>query len=277
MHDRITRTVRQAHESGERSWVRIASGGTEVLCSILTPDDDRDALLLERLPATKPVIAISAYCVVHTFTGNEDGWQPAASALSAEQISALTPAAPRRPGPGHRLEPESESESEPESKPEPGPESEPEPRPAGPAVLDPADRTLVAELARDGRTPFTGLAAATGLDESSVRRRLAALLADRTVYLDLDVDNRALGFGLSALLWMSVEPARISTVGNALAQFPEVAFAGATTGPTDVLASVVTTTGTAFYQFLTDRIGALPGIREIQSAPVLRTVKRVGA
>jgi hypothetical protein len=56
-----------------------------------------------------------------------------------------------------------------------------------------------------------------------------------------------------------------------------VAFADATTCPTDVLASVVTTTGTAFYQFLTGRIGALRGVREIQSAPVLRTVKRAGA
>jgi len=249
----------------DTSWVRIASGGTEVLCSILTPDGDRDALLLERLPATKPIIAISAYCVVHTFTGNEDGWQPVATALSDEQIAALIPAAPHRPGP--------ESEPGPESGPGPGPA---EPTVLEPTVLDPADRVLVAELARDGRTPFTGLAAATGLDESSVRRRLAALLADGTLYLDLDVDNRALGFGFSALLWLSVEPARISTVGNALAQFPEVAFAGATTGPTDVLASVVTTTGTAFYQFLTDRVGALPGIREIQSAPVLRTLKRVG-
>ena len=72
----------------DTSWVRIASGGTEVLCSILTPDDDRDALLLERLPATKPITAISAYCVVHTFTGNEDGWQPVATALTAEQVSA---------------------------------------------------------------------------------------------------------------------------------------------------------------------------------------------
>jgi len=258
----------------DTSWVRIASGGTEVLCSILTPDDDRDTLLLERLPATKPVIAISAYCVVHTFTGNEDGWQAVATALSADQVSALTPAAPRRPGPGPGPVPE--PGPEPRLEPRLDPESEPEHRTTGPAALDTADRALVAELARDGRAPFTGLAAATGLDESSVRRRLAALLADGTVYLDLDVDNRALGFGFSALLWLAVEPARISTVGNALAQFPEVAFAGATTGPTDVLASVVTTTGTAFYQFLTDRVGALPGIREIQSAPVLRTLKRVG-
>ncbi|MEZ0110287.1 DNA-binding Lrp family transcriptional regulator [Catenulispora sp. EB89] len=260
----------------DTSWVRIASGGTEVLCSILTPDDDRDALLLERLPATKPIIAISAYCVVHTFTGNEDGWQPVATALSDEQIAALTSAALHRSGPESGSVPE--SEHGPESRPEPGP-AEPTVFKATvlePTVLDPADRVLVAELARDGRAPFTGLAAATGLDESSVRRRLAALLADGTLYLDLDVDNWALGFGFSALLWLSVEPARISTVGNALAQFPEVAFAGATTGPTDVLASVVTTTGTAFYQFLTDRVGALPGIREIQSAPVLRTLKRVG-
>ena len=231
----------------DTSWVRIASGGTEVLCSILTPDDDREALLLERLPATRPIIAISTYCVVHTFTGNEDGWQPVATALNAEQVAALTPDPPAGP------------------------------RPESTIVLDAADRILAAELARDGRTPFTELAAATGLDESSVRRRLAALQADGTLYFDLDVDSRAFGYGFSALLWLSVEPARLSAVGRALAGFAEVAFAGATTGPTDVVASIVTTSGTAFYLFLTEAIGTLPGVREIQSAPVLRTVKRAGA
>lgn len=240
----------------DTSWVRIASGGTEVLCSILTPDDDRDALLLERLPATKPITAISAYCVVHTFTGNEDGWQPVATALSAEQVSALT--ADR----ASVLAPASQDA---------------EPYSDAPVVLDPADRALAAELARDGRIPFTDLAAATGLDESSVRRRLSALQADGTLYFDLDVDGRAFGYGFSALLWLTVEPARLAAVGQELAQFPEVAFAGATTGPTDVMASVVTSSGTAFYLFLTEGIGALAGVREIQSAPVLRTVKRAGA
>ncbi|MBS2531419.1 Lrp/AsnC family transcriptional regulator [Catenulispora sp. NF23] len=247
--------ARALAKRADTSWVRIASGGTEVLCSILTPDDDREALLLERLPATKPIIAISTYCVVHTFTGNEDGWQPVATALNAEQIAALAPDPPANP-----------------------PADPPaDPRPESAIALDPADRILAAELARDGRTPFTELAAATGLDESSVRRRLAALQADGTLYFDLDVDSRAFGYGFSALLWLSVEPARLSAVGQALAGFAEVAFAGATTGPTDVLASVVTTSGAAFYLFLTEAIGALPGVREIQSAPVLRTVKRAGA
>ena len=248
----------------DTSWVRIASGGTEVLCSILTPDDDRDALLLERLPATKPITAISAYCVVHTFTGNEDGWQPVATALTAEQVSALT--ADR----ASALTAERASAPAPASQ-------DAEPHSDAPVVLDPADRALAAELARDGRTPFTDLAAATGLDESSVRRRLSALRADGTLYFDLDVEGRAFGYGFSALLWLTVEPARLAAVGQALAQFPEVAFAGATTGPTDVMVSVVTTSGTAFYQFLTEDIGALAGVREIQSAPVLRTVKRAGA
>ncbi|MEY9894881.1 DNA-binding Lrp family transcriptional regulator [Catenulispora sp. MAP5-51] len=251
----------------DTSWVRIASGGTEVLCSILTPDDDRDALLLERLPATKPITAISAYCVVHTFTGNQDGWQPVATALDAEQVAALAGAAPQA---APRAAPRAADRSADSRSAFPDPAESPD-------SPDPADRILAAELARDGRTPFTDLAAATGLDESSVRRRLAALLADGRLYFDLDVDDRALGYGFSTLLWLAVEPARLSAVGAALAGFPEVAFAGATTGPTDVLASVVTPSGGAFYRFLTERVGPLSGVREIQSAPVLRTLKRAGS
>ena len=92
----------------------------------------------------------------------------------------------------------------------------------------------------------------------------------------MDVDERRLGFHSSTLLWISVEPSRLAAAGSALATHPEVPFAAATTGPTNLLASVVTRDGYALYEYLTERVGALPGIREIQTAPILRTVKRAG-
>ena len=62
-----------------------------------------------------------------------------------------------------------------------------------------------------------------------------------------------------------------------IAAQPEVAFAGATTGPTNLLVSVVCTDTGHLYRYLTTQIGELAGIRHIETAPTIRTLKRAGS
>ncbi|MFI9275756.1 Lrp/AsnC family transcriptional regulator [Kitasatospora sp. NPDC052896] len=229
-------------------WVRLASGGAEVVCTVQADSErNRDALFLKKLPATRPVTAISAHCIMHTFRGGPTGWRGAASALAEQQAArlALPPVAPG-------------------GCPEP-------------IALDEGDRALLGELARDGRATHAALAAATGWHEATVRRRIAALRASGTLYFDIDVDDRLLGYASPALLWISVEPSRLAAVGEALAQHPEIPFATATTGPTNLLASVLCPDVYALYDYITNRVGPLPGIRAIESAPIIRTVKRAGS
>ncbi|MGK4585560.1 Lrp/AsnC family transcriptional regulator [Kitasatospora sp. HPMI-4] len=229
-------------------WVRLASGGTEVVCTLRAADEhERDALLLERLPATRPVTAISAHCVLHTFWGGPTGWKGVTSVLTQGQIARLT-------------------------VPSTTPDSLPEP-----VELDGGDRLLLSALARDGRTSHTDLAAATGWHEATVRRRIASLRAGGALYFDLDVDPRLLGYTGTALLWISVEPSRLAAAGRSLAQHPEISFAAATTGPTNLLGSVLCPDVYALYDYIANRAGLLPGVRGIETAPILRTVKRVGA
>jgi DNA-binding Lrp family transcriptional regulator len=229
-------------------WVRLASGGTEVVCKVHADSEhDRDTLLLEKLPATRPVTAISAHCVLHTFRGGPTGWQGVTSALTEEQAAQLAPP------PVDPLDQQ------------------------GPVVLDQDDQTLLGELARDGRAGHAALAAATGWHETSVRRRIAALRASGALYFDVDVEDRLLGYTGAALLWVSVDPARLAAAGQALAQHAEVPFVAATTGPTNLLASVLCSDVYALYDYLAERIGPLPGVRAIETAPIIRTVKRAGA
>lgn len=235
-------------------WVRLASGGTEVVCTVQAASEQaRDALLLEKLPATRSVTMISAHCLLHIYRGGPSMWPGVTSALTSEQVAELEHAAERESG--------ARAES---AKQEP-------------VRLDEDDRILAAELARDGRATFAALASATGRHEASVRRRLARLRETGALYFDVDIDDRLLGYRSSALLWIRVEPSRLVAVGQALAGHPEVAFAAATTGPSNLLASVIAADGHALYLYLADRLGSLPGIGEIETAPIQRTVKRAGA
>ncbi|MFJ1701268.1 Lrp/AsnC family transcriptional regulator [Streptomyces sp. NPDC088252] len=230
-------------------WVRLASGGTDVVCNVRTESEhERDALLLDRLAATRPVTAISAHCVLRTYFGGPTGWRPTASALTDDQAAQLTPPA-LAPSLPH----------------------------SAPVTLDDGDRILAAELAYDGRASHAQLARATGWNETTVRRRITALRSAGTLYFDLDVDTRLLGYTGTALLWISIEPSQLAAAGHALAQHPEISFAAATTGPTNLLGSVVASDVYALYDYVAGQVGSLPGIRAMETAPILRTVKRVGA
>lgn len=69
-------------------------------------------------------------------------------------------------------------------------------------------------------------------------------------------------------------PASVAEAGAALAGHPEIAFAAATTGPTNLYASVVCANQRELYQYLTTRVAALSAVSHIETAPVIKTVKR---
>jgi len=92
----------------------------------------------------------------------------------------------------------------------------------------------------------------------------------------VDIDPLQLGFETLAILWLTVDPAMMRRTAEALAEHPEVAFAAATTGPTNLLVFVACRDVDSLYDYLEGAIGSLPGIRQLESAPVIRNSKRAG-
>jgi len=229
-------------------WVSLNSGGTEIACSTRMPPDLSDhSLLLQHLPRTPSVLSVAAHCVLHTFFGGAKNLALKSGALSADQVAALTADAPQVAEPG-------------------GPVPE----------LDAADRRLLAALAADGRLPVAELADACGKSESTVRRRLEELTASGVLYFDLDVDWAIFGLRTQTWLWLNVLPAELAAAGAALAAHPEVAYACATTGPSNLHAVVITRSVHDLYAYLTTRVAALPGVQQVETAPTIRIVKGPG-
>jgi len=197
-------------------WVHLASGGTEIICTLQArTEEQRDALFLRGLPGSRRVVQITAHSILHDFTPGP--WPEAARALSPAQLEMLargdeTLIPPKPSAHGGAARP--------------------------PVPLGPEDEPLLKELARDGRV---------------------------------------LGLNEHALLWLSVEPARLEEAGNALAAHPEIPFAAATTGPTNLVASAVFRDTRHLYEYLTGELAALPGVSSVQTAPVIATLKRTGS
>lgn len=226
----------------DTSWVHLASGGTEVVCALQTRSpEQRDALLLTNLPDTRRVMTIHAHSLLHVFT--EPAWNALTQALPDADLRRLGPTA---------VVADDDTVLE----------------------LTTGDAALLAHLARDGRASNASLAAATNRHESNVRRRIEHLWRSGVLYFDLDLDTLALGMTARAMIWASVEPAHLEATGHAMAAHPEIPFAAATTGPTNLVASVVCTDERHLYRYLTHRFAALPGVHTVETAPLITTLKR---
>jgi DNA-binding Lrp family transcriptional regulator len=148
------------------------------------------------------------------------------------------------------------------------------PSPGGHVEFGELDDALFGALAADGRAPYADLAAATGWSETTVRRRVDQLRDTGALYFDLELDMPTYGFRSTVWMWLSVPPSHLAAVGDALAKFPEVAYAMATTGPANLAACAVCRTQEELYEFLTDKVGALAGVERVETAPIIRTVKQ---
>lgn len=232
----------------DTSWVTIVSGGTEILCVTQTRSHhERNQLLLDKLTRTSRVVGVQAHCILHHFLRRPMPWSGLLTALTDAQAETLQSAI-----------------------------NDPPPIAGSAFGTQPGDEELLEVLGRDGRAGYGELAAATGWSQSTVKRRLDHLRASGAVYFDLDYDAALLGIETTARLWMSVTPSELAAVGAALAGHPETAFVGATTGPTNLAATVLCADEHALYDYLTLRIGQLKAIQNVETTPIIHTIKRAG-
>ncbi|WP_035844364.1 Lrp/AsnC family transcriptional regulator [Kitasatospora azatica] len=256
---RLTAATRSAHDIAlalarrpDTSWVRLTSGGTEIVAIIHTAPTgpDAHALLLRDIPRTAGITAVSAHYLLHTYLGGPTAWRGRVDVLDGGQQARL------RAGAG---------------TPEAADTSGADPEDPGYLLTD-ADRRLLSALREDARRSYAELAAATGTSASTAARRLAELRARGALFFDVDIEPALLGVTVSALLWMQVAPARLDAVATALAGHRELAVVAATTGSTNLVAHALCRDAEALHHYLTRRV-AWDAVTRIETAPVLRTYK----
>ncbi|MCD9873106.1 Lrp/AsnC family transcriptional regulator [Streptomyces guryensis] len=233
----------------DTSWVKVTSGGTEIVAVVHAPTDQEagdsgNSLLLHGIPRTAAITAVSAHCLLHTYLGGSTNWRRSASTLDERQ---------------QRLLREHEAGD---------PSHVPVPR-----QLTDGDSELLLALHKDGRATHAELARATGWSPVTVARRLADLRAGGTVFFDVEVDAGRFGVNTRALLWMSVPPAHLDRVATTLAGHDELAFVAATTGATNLVAQALCRDPADLHRYLVHRVGSLDAIHTLETSPVLQNLK----
>lgn len=148
------------------------------------------------------------------------------------------------------------------------------PQPRSPRTDD--DQRLLGLLAIDGRMSVARLARASGIAESTVRRRITELTAHGVLMFEVEVDPKLYGRSIDVICRLDVRPASLRAVTDALGAHAEVAFAATTTGESTVLAILELTDTVALHNYLADSIGALPGVNRVHTEIVADWVKRAG-
>jgi DNA-binding Lrp family transcriptional regulator len=236
------------------NWVTLIAGGSEILCNIRSRTaEQREDLLLQRLPATSQVLSMMVHAMLHRYLGGASTeWAGYGATLAPDQIEALRPP--------------------PDGPPPAGPPADGET-----VTLEPADGPLLDALAADGRCSYAALAAASGMTQGRVTRRLDALRRAGIIYFDIDLSSQLMGFAAAAYLWLTVEPACLAAAGEQVAAHQEVPFAAAITGPANLVAAVVCRDTEDLYRYLTTEVSAIPGVRQLEVSPILRRAKQAGS
>jgi DNA-binding Lrp family transcriptional regulator len=144
--------------------------------------------------------------------------------------------------------------------------------------LDRTDRTILAELQRDGRLSNRELAEKVHLSESACLRRVRALeeagVIDRYAAL---VNQSKVGLPGSVFVSITLnrqEQTDLAAFEEAVKKVPEVMECYLMTGAQDYLLRVAVSDPADFERLHSQHLTRLPGVARVQSSFALRTVRK---
>jgi Lrp/AsnC family transcriptional regulator for asnA, asnC and gidA len=141
-------------------------------------------------------------------------------------------------------------------------------------ALDDLDRRLMEVLQADGRKPFTEIAAAFGVPESTIRARYKGLVDRGALKVIAVADPLKVGYPLMAMIGVRCTPAALLTTAKELEALPEVSYCVVVAGAYDLLIEVVCEDNDALLTFLTERLRSIAGVLETETFVYLRILKQ---
>jgi Lrp/AsnC family transcriptional regulator for asnA, asnC and gidA len=128
---------------------------------------------------------------------------------------------------------------------------------------DSFDRAIVDLLIQDGRMSCTEIARRIGhVSERSIRYRIDRMVKEGVIQVSAVVSPKAVGFPVTADVFIDVEPGRIMDVARQLMEFECVCYVACSTGDTDVSIQIVARNNDELYDFVTRVIAQVPGVRK---------------
>ncbi|MEO8354953.1 MAG: Lrp/AsnC family transcriptional regulator [Chloroflexota bacterium] len=142
--------------------------------------------------------------------------------------------------------------------------------------FDKIDIKIVNLLLEDGRMPASEVARRLGdISERAVRYRIDRMVNEGVIRISAVAKPQAFGLTTIADVWMEVESDRILEVAKQMAEFDNVSYVACGIGQSDVSIQIVAKDTAEIYQFVTEVIRKIPGVRKTTSSIVPLIIKDV--
>ncbi len=141
--------------------------------------------------------------------------------------------------------------------------------------LDDTDRAIIERLQRDGRAPFTQIAAEIGLSEGAVRKRVQRLTDSGHMQVVAVTDPLGGGDRRVALVGLRIN-SRTERAAEWVAALPEVEYLVATAGRYDLMFEVIVDDEEHLLGLLSD-LRARRDVVEVEAFPCLKLYKQTFA
>ncbi len=131
---------------------------------------------------------------------------------------------------------------------------------------DSFDWKIITLLNEDGRLPSAEIARRLGnVSARTVTNRINALTENGIINIRAVVNPESVGYGILADVFVEVEPGRVREVAQQAAEFPQSSYVACATGESDVSVSLRVRSIEELFDFVTEKLGKIPGVRRTQS------------
>lgn len=142
--------------------------------------------------------------------------------------------------------------------------------------MDDLDRAIVGVLHTDVRAPYSEIARLTGAEQTTVRRRVQAMLTAGTLNLFAAAGPEGLQHS-HVLIKVRTLPAAVERVAAALVPFEQVIYVGIESAEPTVWLSTTFADPACSYEFLTTVVAQIDGVRSYQAHTITKVLKRRSA
>jgi Lrp/AsnC family transcriptional regulator for asnA, asnC and gidA len=142
--------------------------------------------------------------------------------------------------------------------------------------FDKIDIRIVNLLLEDGRMPASEISRRIGdISERAVRYRIDRMVNEGVVQISAVARPQAFGLTTIADVWLEVESDRILEVAKKMAEFDNVSYVACGIGESDVSIQIVAKDTAEIYQFVTEVVRKVPGVRKTTTSIVPLIIKDV--
>jgi Lrp/AsnC family transcriptional regulator for asnA, asnC and gidA len=132
--------------------------------------------------------------------------------------------------------------------------------------LDHIDWEIITLLNEDGRMPSVEIERRLGnVSARTAMNRIDALINKGIINIRAVVNPDMVGYGVMAEVFIETEPGRLREVAEKTALLHQVSYVACVTGETDVIISLRARNIEELFNFITDELGKIPGVRHTQS------------